>query len=197
MSCQLSNWQRWPASLRAEVVELRAKRVPAEPPPDAQDLAQGTDMFELSFDVETREPKTYKRRAHQAELTATWDRLFRVIGPLMFEEASEKHLQARLNDTIGIEACRTITLPTGHEYASVAVVSSTFDQIKVQLIALGLIEKSTRKHHAQDTATYWTLTGYGNAYLTRLSAIRRLDASPSESELDVTFDVSAPESAES
>jgi len=38
---------------------------------------------------------------------------------------------------------------------------------------LGLITKSTKNRSVKDTATYWTLTAYGDNQLTRLRAIRR------------------------
>ena len=44
--------------------------------------------------------------------------------------------------------------------------------IKVQLLALGLMQKSLEKHTASDTATYWSLTPYGEATIVKLRAIK-------------------------
>ena len=47
--------------------------------------------------------------------------------------------------------------------------------IIVQLRALGLIVKSTRQRSVKDTATYWTLTPFGDNVMNRLRAIKRAD----------------------
>lgn len=50
---------------------------------------------------------------------------------------------------------------------------NSFDKIKVQLVALKLIEKSRKKHGVHDKSTYWSLTPYGEHYVMRLKAERR------------------------
>ena len=51
--------------------------------------------------------------------------------------------------------------------------SDDFQTIKIQLRALGLIAKSTKSRSVKDTATYWTLTPYGDNVMTKLRAIRK------------------------
>lgn len=51
--------------------------------------------------------------------------------------------------------------------------SESYNQIKVQLKALGLISLSSKKRSAKDSGTYWTLTPYGDFVMTQLLAIRR------------------------
>lgn len=41
---------------------------------------------------------------------------------------------------------------------SVSVDRETFDKVKVQLVALGLIQKSVARHGVHDKHTYWSLT---------------------------------------
>ena len=54
-----------------------------------------------------------------------------------------------------------------------SISSENFRTIIVQLRALGLIGKSTRTRSVKDTATYWTLTPFGDNVMTRLRAISR------------------------
>ena len=46
-----------------------------------------------------------------------------------------------------------------------------FDQIKMQLQALGLITRGTKKRPVSDKEVYWKLTPYGEKYLIKISAI--------------------------
>jgi len=52
---------------------------------------------------------------------------------------------------------------------------SDFQTILVQFRALGLIQQSFRTRSVKDTATYWTLTKYGDRVMTWLRAIRKAD----------------------
>ena len=53
------------------------------------------------------------------------------------------------------------------------ILADCFQTIKVQLRAVGLISKSPRTRSVKDTGTYWSLTAYGDAVMTRLRAIIR------------------------
>ena len=48
----------------------------------------------------------------------------------------------------------------------------SFQTIKVQLKALGLIEISKKNKSVKDQGTYWTLTPYGEHIMTQLIAIQ-------------------------
>ena len=56
---------------------------------------------------------------------------------------------------------------------SFTVTQRAFDEVKVQLVALRLIEKSEKRHGINDSNTYWRLTSYGETYVMRLRATRR------------------------
>jgi predicted MarR family transcription regulator len=56
---------------------------------------------------------------------------------------------------------------------SFRVDTDDFQTIKIQLRALGLITKSTKSRSVKDTATYWTLTPFGDTVMTRLRAIQK------------------------
>jgi len=53
------------------------------------------------------------------------------------------------------------------------MISSDFYTVKIQLIALGLIEKSDKRRSVKDSSTYWRLTTYGEGLMIRLMALRK------------------------
>jgi hypothetical protein len=55
----------------------------------------------------------------------------------------------------------------------VVVTIESFNDVKVQFSALGLIEKGTKRRPGSDTSTYWRLTDRGQQQLLRLRAIRK------------------------
>jgi uncharacterized protein DUF4062 len=137
-------------------------------------------------------------------ITPTWDQVFRHLGPELMDETSEQHLRERLsalclkasrddllkerNDNDVDDSDNTGTeknsqedqdkgsgkdLPIGEVYDA-TVTTESFNDVKVQFAALGLIEKGTKRRPGSDTHKYWRLTERGNVRLLRLRAIRRL-----------------------
>lgn len=55
----------------------------------------------------------------------------------------------------------------------VEVTIDSFNDVKVQFSALGLIEKGSKRRPGSDTSTYWRLTDRGHQLLLKLRAIRK------------------------
>ena len=53
------------------------------------------------------------------------------------------------------------------------ISKDSYDLIKVQFRALGLICLSEKKRTASDIQTYWKLTPYGDYLLTQLMAVKK------------------------
>jgi hypothetical protein len=53
------------------------------------------------------------------------------------------------------------------------VYDECFQEVKVQFIALGLIQESSRKKSAGNVHKYWSLTPYGNKMMMKLKAIKK------------------------
>lgn len=156
--------------LRGEVDNLRAELAAAksEAPSGAENYAGGTDEFTANFTSSVWEDRAYKNRAH--EVTVTWNTIFFEIGPLLMEEATEQQMKARLSNELWLYNFRDF--PTD---GTKSIRDETFDTIKVQLFALGLIQKSSKKHVPSDTNRYWSLTPYGETMLMKLRAIPKLE----------------------
>jgi hypothetical protein len=147
-------------ALRSQIDELtkQLQSVRTEAPSEAEGLAKGDDPFAIGYLVEQFD------LSHSGTLTLTWDEIMAIVGPAMYDEAPEKELRRLLAARIAGEV--------NEEFDILRVTEVDFQTIKVQLLALGLIQKSVRKRAIKDTETYWSLTPYGERYTTLLKAIR-------------------------
>ncbi len=110
----------------------------------------------------------------------TWDELFRVVAPLMINEASEQTFREAVDKFIEDENLNSLSKEKDlRDFAleGFEVGEKDFQTIKVQLRALGLITKSEKSRSVKDVETYWTLTPYGDEVMTWLCAIRRTETS--------------------
>jgi Domain of unknown function (DUF4062) len=148
-------------ALRSQIDELEQQLEVSRiaPPSDTEGLAKGGEHFKLHYVY------NYSGK-HLDTLTLTWDQIFSILGPAMFGELSEEEMRKQLVQKIFGDKKK-------YEYdGRIIVDQEDFQTIKVQLFALGLIQKSVRKRTASDTKTYWSLTAYGERYATVLKAIR-------------------------
>jgi len=143
--------------LRSTIDELRAKLEAArtEPPVEAKSLARGTETFLVKAIIQK----------HEHSVALTWDDIFACIGPAMFDEAPENDLAKLLKDKI------MSILGRKGNWWEIDLRSEDFHTIKVQLLALGLIQMSVKRRSLKDTQSYWKLTPYGEHYATVLKAI--------------------------
>lgn len=144
--------------LREQIDFLNAKihEIEEKDPEGTEDLQQGEDEVTILYTSGLYGPKTFK---------FTWNRIIAALSPLMINECSENGLKVALHDIVKQGDNNTPVL------SSLSVES--FQTVKVQLIALGIIKPSTRKHSTTDTNTYWTLTPYGNRLMMKLKAIKK------------------------
>ena len=129
-------------------------------PTGIEHLSQGEDTYELDFSYW----KNYTKY-HDATIEFTWNEIFSYLAPYMISEYLESGLKKKLEEMIEIKF--------GDDISNVNVLNEDFQNIKVQLIALGLIEESIKKRSTKDTGVYWTLTKYGNKQMFILKAIKK------------------------
>ena len=175
--------------------QLQATRV--SPPPGTDILAQGQDVIRIRFSYSTR-PKSEARpeseavdylaeissalslRSSEKNLNATvdlvWDDICYHVLPGMINETTDTDFFHSLGKLVREKAWESLTARHDSKNLSLFaffVRGEDFQTIKVQLRALGLIQQSTKPRAVKDTATYWTLTPYGDNVMTQLRAIRR------------------------
>ena len=125
-------------------------------PEGIEDLQQGDDVVEILYTSNLYNNKRIK---------VSWNKIIASLAPHMINECSEHQLRIAINEMVrlidkGGTDGRTLS-------------DDSFQTIKVQLIALGIIKPSPKKHSTNDINTYWTLTPYGNKIMMRLKAIKK------------------------
>lgn len=156
--------------LRKKVQELEKQKT--EAPKGIDSLMQGEDKFEIHFTYERRISYSMEHKNGQIELS--WNEIFYLLSPLMVDEAQEFELKGSINELI-LDKIRENELKGVRkgDFRKPQITDSDFQTIKVQLRALGLIEKNDKKRSIKDTATYWTLTSYGDSVMIRLRALKK------------------------
>lgn len=163
--------------LRDQIMSLESTlaRSAKVPPPGTQGLAQGDEQFiiELTFSARSMDFTTTR---YNAAVPMSWNEIFACVAPCLLGEADDLTLRRQLQSQPSLAEYLQDVIETNKiagELARIEVSNESFDTIKVQLRALGLITQSPNKHGVKDTATYWTLTPYGDEMMTKLRAIRR------------------------
>ena len=76
--------------------------------------------------------------------------------------------------TSNIETVVADAMKDGYsDFRDLEIDDNTYNIIKVQFRALGLIGLSEKKRQVSDKGTYWKLTPYGDNIMTQLLAIRK------------------------
>lgn len=133
-------------------------------PVGIEKLSQGDDVYPISFNYH------YSLNEYRVtEYKVSWNEIFGVLAPYMVSESVEWALVNHFNDYITQKAQDEYKKDAHHA----KVDDSDFQNIKVQLIALGLITESIKKRSTKDQHTYWTLTKYGKKQMFMLKAIKK------------------------
>ena len=137
-------------------------------PPGSEGLEQGDDIFELKYHYTNIgwEPMV---NAEDGSIEFSWDEVFSILSPLMLDEASEQRLRVEIEKAIR----EIIKEEENHRPSKIEMNRTDFQTIKVQMISLGLIEKSDKKRSIKDTEVYWKLTPYGENKMMELKALKK------------------------
>ena len=164
--------------MRAENDRLRsAAQAPAATPPEgAHEFASGSDVYELQGVFEVGEDKV----SVDWEISMEWGKLFKMLGPLLFVSTDERQIRTGLAQAIRTRYLEQIL--SDHkdidkkDLKSFSIDELDFNQIKIQLMALGLISRKERRDPDGTTSLYWILTPYGETKLIKEGAIRKTKA---------------------
>jgi hypothetical protein len=154
--------------LRQQIDNLRAqlKAVRDTPPRGSEQYAGGDEVFEAEVQYVTRLAAGQRTREFKI-IKVTWNEIFYKLGPMLLEEASERQIQSRLSE----ELWSYEKSFAGQRPDLIQLKDDSFETIKVQLLALGLIRRSERKHIPSDNNKYWSLTSFGETTMMKLRAI--------------------------
>lgn len=169
-------------ALRRTIEDLERKIASSanEAPEGTASLSQGADEVGLSYTfVASSTRYAHDGSTYNGIAALTWDKVFSSLAPLMIDEADEPTLITALNGVIRTNESPELKAEKdfkGLRLLDFKVNKDDFQTVKIQLRALGLITKSTKNRSVKDTATYWTLTPYGDNQMTRLRAITRSES---------------------
>jgi hypothetical protein len=142
---------------------------------DADELQSGSDKFNLTGVVSVGDTGNYfsEGTSHIWHAELAWDDVFRDIGPLLMNEATELDLRKAMARFVYWSDKRK-EIKEGIK--SNSITSESFAEIIVQFRALGLIHRGVRKRAVSDKASYWALTERGDRYLVGLLARKKSGA---------------------
>lgn len=166
-------------SLRKQIETLEAKLAIArtQAPPGTDGLAQGDEVFPIDYTCSSWYAKAGYTWTPELP-NVTWDDIFYHISPKMIHEVSDSDMLKALNRLVELYGKPILEATAkskgeAHSFSSFQISNEDFQTIKVQLRALGLINKSEKARSVKDTDSYWTLTPYGDSVMNRLRAIKR------------------------
>lgn len=139
-------------------LRLQIRQIEEEDPKDTFELEQGEDTFTINFQYPNSFAWEY------ITYNSTWKEIIEVLSPLMVIESSENELKKALVDHVKYKE--------KNEYG-LEIISDDFQTIKVQLLALHIIQESIKKRPVHDQQSYWTLTPYGKRLLIGSKAIKK------------------------
>lgn len=156
--------------LRKQVQDLEEKLYKQKnfAPPGTETLEQGEDKIELKYHYVQNTWESMVD-SDDGSIEFSWDEVFSILSPLMVDEAPEESLRNEIVKTIREQ----IKEKENHRPSKIEVNGTDFQTIKVQLIALGLIEKSDKKRSIKDNDVYWKLTPFGENKMMSLKARKR------------------------
>ena len=161
-----------------EHLENRLQEVRVKAPPGTEHFAQGDDSFEISFLGKIWDFYGLDKKEEPLQASLSWNQIFYTVSPLLIDESNEEPMSRVLEERLLPEVrshfdklLARLAFRGGNVGCTIS--GESFRTIIVQLRALGLIGKSTRTRSVKDTATYWTLTPFGDNVMTRLRAITR------------------------
>lgn len=165
------------ARLQKENNELKEQinKIATEPPKGSEKYAHGDESVEILYKFTGRKRKNaYESTSYDCEssLIATWDELFSCVAPSMIDECTEWEFKRKLNSFINSVSNWEEEFEEIDSADSFSINAESFDLIKVQFRALGLITLSASKRTVSDKNTYWKLTQYGDYKMTTLLAIK-------------------------
>jgi hypothetical protein len=137
------------------LVTDKLSKISLEPPPESLTLANGSDEFVISF--------KRGREGEKGSIVYTWDQIISVLGPKMLDELPEGLMVLILRDKIALDE--------DNDPFYYVIYDEDFQTIKIQLVALGIIQKGSRQKDSGQTL--WSLTPFGQHYTTALKAIKK------------------------
>lgn len=156
----------------SEILKLRKEneeiKLYANLKDEIENLCQGNDEIKLKFYYD------YKIKSFKKELIFTWNDIIRKLSPVLINGTKESIIAKILINYAKNKIIYESIHKDIDEINNVKISEDDFHSVKIQLMALGIIEVSNKKRSVKDTSTYWELTSYGKKAMVQLLAIRKI-----------------------
>lgn len=134
-------------------------------PEGTDDLLQDGDELPTAATVGMEnQQQSFRTDYYSFNFKLPFSQMFKKVGPVLLEEATESSLRNAVDDACWQTLVPLVLKQKDYADRKIETVRShddSFQAIKVQLIALGLIEKGEKKRPVSDRNVYWKLTPYG------------------------------------
>jgi len=163
------------AKLQRENDELKEKLklIATEAPKGTEEFSQGEEEVEISYTFSAEKKNSYYRYTCEMQDNFTWNSLFSCVAPSMIDECTDFAFQNAYGDFLRNSGSWEETYCEFEKIGEFKLTRESFDLIKVQFKALGLICLGDKKRSSTDKQTYWKLTPYGDYVMTKLLAIKK------------------------
>lgn len=165
--------------LQKENDALKAKlnAVDTEPPKGSEEFAQGEDVVDISINLNVYDNDYDESYTRRSSLQFQWNTIFSFIAPYIMNEIAESDVKDCINKLVvkhENEFIPKYKFARSEELVDVSIDDESFNLIKIQLRALGLIRLVPCEQAPNVITTYWKLTPYGDYIMTQLLAIKKL-----------------------
>lgn len=144
-------------------------------------LESGNDVVSIYGRRKITENDSYSAYFANWEVATSWNDIFRDVGPSLINETTEDNIKQILVRFHVLDR-----LPSTRSYIGSPTISpESFNEVIIQLRALGLIDQGVRKRGVADRASYWRITPLGDKLLVSLLA-RRKASEPTTKHDDLT-----------
>ena len=156
---------------RIELLEKEREEALSQARPPLKTLARAGDQVALDYSCNVYEGGDCKLAMVTTKIS--WDQAFSCVAPLMLNPAAEPVLQKALEDFIGRKALGDVQndFPRAHAVRNVVLAAHAFNQVKIHLRALGLINRSAEKDSRG--LPLWQLTAHGDNTMSQVMAVKR------------------------
>lgn len=157
--------------LQKENSELRQQLIhcSTQAPDGTEQLVQGDDSFQIKC---TYYESGKSNSSHTIFLNFTWNQLFAQIAPELLAPCSEIVFKASFDSLIENEVLSS-DRAINPEKICAYISEDSFNAIKIQFRALGLITLFQDTSAKKKTSEYWKLTPYGDHQMMKMLAIRK------------------------
>ena len=133
------------------------------------DLEDGSDKIEIAgMRTMNKDGKSFQRYIEDWTIYVSWDQLFADIGPALINEASETKIKSIISRFNSWDHYRD-----DDTCADAELSLESWNEIMIQLRALGYMVPGTKKRAVADRASYWKITARGDQHLVSLLARRK------------------------